>query len=187
MANSNGGINLQNIRQNWGWLLALGIVLIILGILALGSLVFAAIITLSILGWILFVSGLIQLVQTFWSRSWGGLSLHLLAGVLGIVVGLLIIFNPNTTILVLSFILAIFFIVSGLYRLFSAVIMRFPNWGWSFAYGFLAFLLGILIISLGPTVGFVIIGLFIGLELIFNGISWIAVALAAKNLPPPPL
>ncbi len=187
MANANDNIGRQNLKRNWGWLLALGVILIILGLLALSSLVTTALITLSVLGWILFVAGLAQIIQIFWSKNGGNPSPHLVSGILGIVVGLLIVFNPEATFLVLSFILAIFFIVSGLYRLFSAVISRFPNWGWGFVYGFLAFLLGILILSLGPIFGSVVIGLFIGLDLIFNGISWIAVALAVKNLPPPPV
>jgi len=170
--------------KNSGWLTALGIILIILGIIALGSLISTAIITLAILGWLIFIFGLAQLVQVFGAKSGGEIFLHLLAGAFGVIIGLLIVFNPGATASFLTTILAIFFIAIGLYRLIYAFSYQNTHRGWSIAFGIISLVLGLILVVSGPTASLTVIGLFVGLELILYGASLIAAASAIKNLPP---
>lgn len=163
--------------------MTLGIILVILGIIALGSLVSTAVITLAILGWIIFIFGIVQLAQIASSQSSGETLLHLLAGVFGIVIGLLIVFNPGATAFFFTTILAIFFIVIGIYRLIYGFSYQGAGKGWVIASGAISFLLGIILIAAGPTASLTLFGLFVGIELILYGASWIAIASAVKNPP----
>ena len=79
--------DIQGLQKNWGWLLALGIISIILGILALGSSAFFTIASMIFFGWILLIMGILELVYSFWQRHWGGFFLHLLNGILAGVAG----------------------------------------------------------------------------------------------------
>lgn len=165
--------------------MALGIILIILGIIALGSLISTAVITISILGWIIFIFGIAQLVQIFGSKNSGEVFLHLLAGVFGVVIGLLIVFNPGATAFFFTTLLAIFFIVIGIYRFLYGISTSQSGKGWIIAFGIISFILGLILIAVGPTAGLALLGLFIGIELILYGISWVAAATVINKTPPP--
>ncbi|MGI5826697.1 MAG: HdeD family acid-resistance protein [Patescibacteria group bacterium] len=103
--------------------------------LALGSLVFTTLLSLVFLGWILTIAGIAQLIQLFWSRDSGSFLAHFVSGLLALVVGILIVFNPGAGAVVVTFLLSIFFIVSGLVHFFTALSLRRRNWGWSALYG----------------------------------------------------
>lgn len=164
-----------------GWLIALGIILIILGVIALFSLITTALITVSIIGWLVFIFGIVQLVQLFGSRSVGEAFLHLLAAVFGIVVGLLLAFNPFASAFFVTSILAAFFIIIGIYRLIYAFSSDAPGRGWTIVFGIVSLILGLILIAIGPAAGLAFIGVFVGLELIFYGLSWIAVGSALNR------
>src|SRR5438270_11079942 len=82
------------IRPRWGWLLAIGILMVILGAVALIIMKAATIGTALVLGWLLVISGVIELIHAFRVRRWGGLFLHLIGGLLGVFVGFLIVTHP---------------------------------------------------------------------------------------------
>lgn len=173
----------KKLSKDWGWLLALGIFLIILGIIALGAAFFVTIVSIWLFGWLLLIGGIVQIFHAFQVRKEDRFFLHLISGILAGFVGILIIINPAATSLAITFILALYFFVSGLFRLISSLAMRYPNWGWSFFYGIVAIALAILIWLGWPTSGLFIIGLFIGIELIIGGLSWVMLALAVRNPP----
>lgn len=173
------GMTDQNVKQNRGWLLALGIFLIVLGILALGTAFFVTILSILIFGWLLLIGGIVQVFHAFQSRREDRFFPLLVTGLLAGFVGFLIIINPSATSMAITFLLALFFFVSGLFRLISSLIVRYPNWGWSFLYGVVAILLGILIWQRWPVTAVTLIGIFIGLELIINGFAWVMLALGA--------
>ncbi len=175
--------DIQEFRHNWGWFLALGIILIIFGTIALGSSVFVTLASVLFFGWLLLFMGVIEAVQAFWQRKWGGLFLHLLGGILTAVVGLIIVANPGAGALVLTLVLAVFFMVAGLFRIMAALMMRFPHWGWLLVSGVITLVLGLLIWRQWPFFGLWVIGLFIGIDMIFCGWSWVMAALAAQRLP----
>ncbi|MCB1114064.1 MAG: HdeD family acid-resistance protein [Chlamydiia bacterium] len=174
---------LETIHKNWGWFLASGIFLLVIGILAIGSSVFTTLFTMAFLGALLLIAGAIKTIYAFWAKDWSGFFLQLVGGLLYLFVGALIYWNPAKTAVALTLLMAIVFIISGAAKIIGSLIHRFPDWGWVFFSGLISLVLGGLILSEWPVSGLWIIGLFVGIDLIFYGWAWIIMALKAKNLP----
>jgi uncharacterized membrane protein HdeD (DUF308 family) len=166
---SASGHELHALRDQWWCFLILGIALVLLGATAVGS-SFAASVTIVVLfGFLLLAGGVIQVVSSFWAGKWSGMLLHLLIGLLYSIVGFMIIDAPVENTLLITKVIAIFLIVSGIFRIAAALVQRFPDWGWVLLNGGVTLLLGLLINRQWPTSGFWVIGLFVGIEMIFNG------------------
>jgi uncharacterized membrane protein HdeD (DUF308 family) len=163
----------------------LGVALIVLGTVAIIAAVATTLISVMVFGWLLLIGGIIQSVHAFWVRPWSGLLLQLLIGVLNIVVGLLIVANPGASALALTLLMAAFFVVGGIFRIVTAAEEHFPGRGWALFSGLINILLGILIWAQWPASAFWVIGLFIGIDLIFTGWWFIALAAMAKRLTSP--
>ena len=176
---------LHEVRRNWVWFLILGIALILLGMVALSAAFVATIATVLVLGWILIIDGVFQAVMAFWSRRWSGFFLHLLAGVLTLIVGFLMLSKPVAAGLALTLLLAAFFFVNGFFRIVASLAMQFPSWGWLLLSGVVDVVLGALIWSEWPQSGLWVIGLFVGIDLLFHGWSDVVFALAVRRLPDP--
>jgi uncharacterized membrane protein HdeD (DUF308 family) len=177
------GFSVADFQKNRGWFLALGILLIIGGSLAIIYDVAATLLSVLFFGWLLIAMGAIEAVQSFWQPRWGGFFLHLIVGILAVVVGFHLVSSPVQGALVLTLIMAIYFMVIGIIRIITAISMRFPNWGWVLFSGLVTLFLGILIKSQWPATGLWIIGLFIGIDLIFSGWAYVMLAMAAGKTP----
>ena len=173
---------LQSLRSEWHWLLALGIALITLGTIAIGTSFFVSIVTVVMFGVLLLIGGIVQIVNSFWVGRWSGFLLHLLIGILYFVVGALIIDSPLESAIALTLMVAAFLVVGGLFRIIAALVLRFPNWGWPMLNGLISLLLGILIYKQWPASGLWVIGLFVGIEMIFNGWAWVMLALDLRSI-----
>ena len=110
--------------------------------------------------------------------------MHMLIGVLYGVVGYIIVDKPDVSVVVITKFIAIFLIVAGLFRIVSALMMRFTDWGWVLLNGCIALLLGLIINRNLAENALWIIGLFIGIEMIFNGWAWIMLALGLRRVGP---
>lgn len=168
------------LRASWGWLLALGIVLILLGVIALGSLPFMTAAYVLYLGFLLILSGIVCGIQAFRTRQWSGFFLALLTGILDVVVGFLMVTHVGETAAIMTLLLAMFFFVGGLFRIVASLVLRFPQWGISLLAGFVTLLLGVSIWRQWPLSSFWVIGLFLGVELLFRGWSLVMLALAVR-------
>jgi uncharacterized membrane protein HdeD (DUF308 family) len=175
------GYSLEDFQKNRGWFLALGILLIIGGSLAIIYDVAATLLSVLFFGWLLIAVGAIEAVQSFWQPRWGGFFLHLIVGILAVVVGFHLVSSPMSGALVLTLVMAIYFMVIGIMRVVTALAMRFPNWGWVLFSGLITFILGIMIKSQWPATGLWVIGLFIGIDMIFSGWSYVMLSMAAKK------
>jgi uncharacterized membrane protein HdeD (DUF308 family) len=173
---------LEAIRGNWGWILALGIVLIVVGTLALAMPFAGSLASIVFLGALLLMGGIAQLVGAFWSRDWSGFFITLLMGVLYVVMGVMFFRHPGEALVAVTLLLACAFIVGGLFRIIGSLMDQFPYWGWTLAGGAINLILGIYIYSQWPFDSFFIPGLFVGIDLIFTGWTWIVLALAIRNL-----
>jgi len=113
-----GGLSagIEEVRKNWGWFVGLGVLLIVLGIVALGAAIPATFIAVSVAGWIFLFSGVLELVHAFMRKAWKGFFLDLLGGVLYFVVGLLLILNPGKAALALTLLFALLLILGGVSR-----------------------------------------------------------------------
>jgi uncharacterized membrane protein HdeD (DUF308 family) len=170
-------------RRNWGWLLALGIVSIILGFIALLDSVLATVVSMIWFGWVLLIAGIVEAVQAFRHRRSGHVFLHSLNAVLSFVMGLLLLMYPLSGALVVTLLLAAYFTVSGIFRIVSAITLRLPSWGWGLADGVITLILGILVWAQWPVSALWIIGLFIGIHLIFMGWAEVMLASGVRRLP----
>jgi uncharacterized membrane protein HdeD (DUF308 family) len=177
----------EDIRHKWGWLLALGISMVFLGTIALFITPAATVGTVLVLGWLLVVSGIVEAIQAFRVRRWGGIFLHLIGGVLGILVGLLVVTHPIAGALALTLLFASFFTVIGLFRLVAAIRLKFPNWGWAAFDGAITLLLGVLLWVDWPGSGVWFLGFAVGISLLLRGWSYVMFAIAVRTLPVVPV
>src|SRR5271165_371641 len=173
---------LDAIKGNWGWILALGIVLIVVGSIAVLLPILTSFASAVAFGALLLVGGLFQLVGAFWTRDWSGFFLSLLMGVLWVVVGVLFLRHPGEALLAMTLFLACALMVGGLFRIIGSLSYRFPHWGWTLLGGAINLLLGILIWQQWPEVALWVIGLFVGIDMIFTGWTWVILSLGVKNL-----
>jgi uncharacterized membrane protein HdeD (DUF308 family) len=167
----------KDIVQYWGWFLAFGIALVVLGILAIGRAVSATIVSILFFGWLLLIACGIEVAQAIVVGHWAGFFYHLVAAILFGVLGFIFVTRPLLSAEVATMVLGVFFLFGGLFQAISSLWVALPGWGWQFADGIITFILGILIIAQWPVSGLWVIGLFIGIDLIFYGAAWIALAL----------
>jgi uncharacterized membrane protein HdeD (DUF308 family) len=176
---------LQAIRGKWIWLVVLGGSLIVLGTILLGSPVIATLATVTTLGVLILLGGGAEVVGAFWCREWSGFFLALLSGVLGVVLGLMLLGNPIQGGITLTILLASFLFVGGIFKVAAALAHRFDGWGWLLLSGAIDLVLGVMIWRELPMSGLTIIGVLVGISLIFRGITWLMVGFALKRLPSP--
>jgi uncharacterized membrane protein HdeD (DUF308 family) len=176
---------LHALRKNWGWLVVLGIALIVLGVLAVGAAFIATLATVTAFGILILIGGGVQLATAIWAGRWSGFFLHLLAGILYLIVGMLMIEHPVEAAAGITLMIAALFMVGGLFRIIVSLSERFHNWGWVLLNGIITLLLGILIWRQWPESSFWVIGLFIGIEMIFNGWAWVMLGLMVRAVPRP--
>ncbi|WP_447979994.1 HdeD family acid-resistance protein [Candidatus Nitrospira bockiana] len=174
---------LASVRENWGWILASGAAFVILGTFALLYAVLTTLASVLVFGATLMVGGLFEAVHAFKIDRWGGFVLELLMGILYVVVGGLLLFNPGVGALSLTLLIAAFFLASAVFRIVAASALRPPQWGWLVVSGVVTLLLGILILAEWPVSGLWVIGLFVGIDMIFSGTWLTMLALAARRLP----
>jgi uncharacterized membrane protein HdeD (DUF308 family) len=173
---------LEAIRAHWVWFVTLGIVLIVVGTIAVAVPFVASLATAMTFGVLLLIGGVAQLTASFWTRDWSGFLLSLLMGVLYSVLGLLFLRDPGDALLAMTLLLACVLMAGGLFRIIGSVMYRFPHWGWVLVGGIINLVLGIMIWQQWPVSGLWVIGLFVGIDLIFTGWTWLILALSVKRL-----
>jgi len=167
----------HDIAQYWAWFLALGIGLLALGVAAVARSVAATVASMLFFGWLLVVAAAIEIVQAALVGHWAGFFQHLMAAILFGVAGLIMVLRPVITAEVLTLFMAAFFMVGGLFQLVGAAWIALPGWGWHVVDGLITLALGALVLMGWPASGLWVIGLFVGIDLIFYGVAWILVAL----------
>ena len=160
-----------------------GVICIILGMVAIGVATLTTLISVVFLGTMLILGGIIVIFDAFkfWWRQWGGFTLHLLTGLLYLVIGALLIRHPVAGALSLTLFLATLFIIVGIFRIIESIANKFPMWGWYLFNGIVTLLLGILILVHWPASSLFIIGLFIGIDLIFLGWAYVMLGFSSRS------
>ena len=174
---------LENLRKSWGWVLALGVALIALGTVALGAAVFTTVASVMFFGWLLIIAGVAEVVHGFVRRAWQGFFLDLLTGVLYFVVGLMFVVEPLQSAAALTLMLAAALLFAGAMRIVLALSTQFQHWVWLLVNGIVTLALGILIWRGWPETGYWVIGMFIGIDLLFYGWSLVMLAVGLRSLP----
>lgn len=175
------GHELHALRSQWWCFIAMGIALLVLGVICISAPWLATIGSVVFFGFLMIAGGLTQIVSSFWAGKWSGMLLHLLIGILYTVVGFMISDAPVENAILLTKMIAIFLIVAGLFNIVAALLHRFHRWGWILLNGCVTLLMGLLINRQWPGSGLWVIGLFVGIEMIFNGWGWIMLGIGLKS------
>jgi uncharacterized membrane protein HdeD (DUF308 family) len=174
---------LEPLRAKSGWIIALGIVYVIAGFVALGSVVFATVATVFVVGIMMLIAGAAEVINAFQIKTWGKFLLWLLLGVLYIVAGFVTFENPLLAAALLTLVLGFSLIASGIMRIVLAFSMKEGTpWLWVAFSGAITLLLGLVILAHWPVSGLYILGVFLGIDLIFAGASWIGVGFGLRRV-----
>ena len=173
----------EGLREIWAFLTARGIALMLLGVAAIASSMIATFATVLVFGILMLLGAIFQVVTALWGRSWRGFFLHLLAGVLYLIAALVMIENPLEAAMSLTFLIAACLLVGGILRIGLSVAERFAGWGWVLLNGVISVVLGVGIWGQWPLSGLWVIGLFVGVEMLFSGLSWVMLGLAVRSTP----
>jgi uncharacterized membrane protein HdeD (DUF308 family) len=151
-----------------------GILFTILGFLAVALPGISTLSTELFIGWLLIFGGVVQLYRTFKNRHASGFIGSLLTGFLYSLFGILLVIFPIAGILSLTILLTFFFITEGIAKIFLGFQLRhFQYWGWFIVNGILALVMAFIIWNGWPGSAFWVLGLLVGINMIFFGISLI--------------
>jgi len=171
-----------DLKKNWGWILALGVLLLVLGTIGLYMTLFVTLASVFSFGVLLLVGGAAQIVHAFKAKGWKSIVLSVFIAILYILSGVMVIGNPVAASAILTLMLAGAIIGIGILRIAMSFQLRgFKNWIWPLLSGIVAILMGAVITLQWPISGFWVIGLFVAIEMIMNGWATIAIAVTAKN------
>lgn len=172
----------ETVSRHWGWFLALGIALIIAGIVAIAFPFVSTVAAKIALGWIFLACGIVMILHAFSVPQWRGFLYELALGVLYLVAGGWLAFFPFTGIITLTILLAALFLVEGVLEVMTAFRVRpHDSWGWMLLSGLVAIAAGVLIAMQLPSSATWAIGLLAGVNLLSSGIGFAAVALAGRQ------
>jgi uncharacterized membrane protein HdeD (DUF308 family) len=173
----------DEIHHSWGWVLALGISLIVTGGACIMATSVATLATVLIFGWLLLVAAVISVIHAFQTRARSIFFLHLMSAVLRGVTGFLLIRYPQAGAMSLTLVLASFFIVGGMVRAIGSAALQFAHWGWRALSGVISTALGIVLLLQLPVSSIWFIGFAVGVDLIFDGVGVATVGMALHHVP----
>jgi len=180
--NASLGSGIAALHAKWGWIVALGVVYLIAGFVALGSVMMATVASVIVVGAMMIVAGAVEIIGAFQMKSWGKFLIWALLGMLYVIAGLLTFENPLFAAVLLTLFLGASLIASGAVRLFLAFSMkRETPWVWVALSAAITLLLGLLIVARWPVNSVYILGLFLGIDLIMAGTGWISLGFALKR------
>jgi len=174
---------IAEVRKSWGWFLALGIALLALGVLCIVKAQSATGFSILALGWVLIISAVFWFVNAFLTFNWSLFFLCLLNALIRGTVGYLLIRHPNAGAEGITMVLAVFFIVAGLYRIIGASVIKFPQWWLMVLAGLVSVGLGVFVIMNWSATSTFFLGIVIGVDLLFDGGALVAFAAALRRLP----
>ena len=169
------GEGLKALHAKWGWIVALGIIFMIAGVIALGSVVMATVSAIYVIGIMMIMAGATEIVTAFSVKDWGKFALWLLLGLLYV--------RPFEAAAIVTLMLGIALMIGGVVRGFLAWSVREAGkpWGWVAVSALVTLLLGVIIIAKWPYSSAYTLGIFLGIDLIFIGSSWLGIGLALKK------
>lgn len=176
------GSHLIPLRRNWGWLMGAGIVLILLGMVGLVAANLFSVVSALSFGFMMLIAGGVLFVDAFRREGWASRLAMLAIGVLYVLTGLLVFYNPLQAVVALTLLCAAMLVAAGILRIIMAFQMRpLAVWGWVLASGILSLLLGILIFAQWPASSTWVLGTFLAIELIFQGWAYVFLARAIRS------
>ena len=174
----------EAVHRNWKLFLIEGIVLVVLGFLAIVIPILATIAVTILIGWLFLISGVAGLITTFGAREAPGFWWSLLSAVLGIAAGVVLLIWPVSGAVTLTMLLIVFFTIEGVLSIMYALEHKRElsgRWGWMLASGIIDFVLAVMILAGLPGTAAWALGLLVGINMLFGGASLIGMALHARS------
>jgi uncharacterized membrane protein HdeD (DUF308 family) len=175
------------IREHWGLFLAEGIVLVILGLIAIIVPPLATLAFTIIIGWLFLISGIMGLITTFWARGVPGFWWSLISAIIAIAAGVVLLLWPISGSVSLTLLLIAFFVIEGIVSIMYAIEHRNQlsgRWIWMLISGIIDLILAAIIFAGLPGTALWALGLLVGINMVFGGAALIAMALAARHPAP---
>jgi uncharacterized membrane protein HdeD (DUF308 family) len=171
----------RGLGRNWGWFLVLGIALAALGVLAIAYSSTATVASMYFFGGVLLAAAAVECINAIMVGKWSGFFLHLLGVLLFGVTGFLLLKYPSISAESLTVLMAAYFIVGGTFEVIAPLFVGLPDSGWHVLNGIVSILLGILVLAQWPVSGLWAIGMFVGIDLVFRGITWMIFAFGLRD------
>lgn len=179
----NLGEGVRALRAKWGWIVALGIIFMLAGVIALGSVMMATLSAIYVIGVMMIMAGVTEIITAFNVKDWGRFALWMLLGLLYVAAGVICFFRPFEAVAIVTLMLGFALIIGGVVRGFLAWSVREAGkpWGWVALSALITLLLGLIIVAKWPYSSAYTLGIFLGVDLIFIGSSWLMIGLALKK------
>jgi uncharacterized membrane protein HdeD (DUF308 family) len=173
---------IDEVRQNSGWLIALGILMMVLGIAAIVEPFIATIVVARALSWTFLIAGIVRIIHAIQSRQQRGFWPSLIIGILYIIAGLLLLGNLLGAALTTTLAFGWVIFAQGILEVIAAFTLRpEPHWGWTLFSGIVAIILGILILQQWPIGAAWLLGLYVGFSLLSEGLTMLVLPLAVRG------
>ena len=171
----------ETVRKNSLLFLLQAALMIVAGLVAFVYPLYSSVALAFFLGWMLIFAGVVQVISLIGATKVPHFWLQLVSAVLSVVIGFLFLRNPGVGVGTLALLLIVFFMVEGMSKVvFSLSVRPLPNWGWVLASGVLGVLIALYLLS-NPPLTLVMLGLFIGMQLISEGVAIGSMAWQARK------
>lgn len=171
----------KEIDTAWHWLVACAAGMLVLGAVAMSSLMLAAQVYLVLTGWLLVIGGVLQIAGAVVFRRFGGFGLNLVFGALIILLGVLCIGTPVTAGSVLGLLLVLGLMLDAVLEGAYAILRRPTGWIWPVLIALFHVVLGVYLL-LNPSILVMLLGLLVGVNLLIRGVLLLLVALEMRAL-----
>jgi uncharacterized membrane protein HdeD (DUF308 family) len=176
------GSGMAALRTHAGWVIAFGIALIVFGMIALASVIAATIATVFYVGVMMLFGAAAEIILAYRAQSWSKFFVWAILGVLYAVAGLLTLSDPLLAATVLTLLLGAALVATGAVRVYLAFHMRDGGpWLWVAVSGAITAILGIVILLQWPISSLYTLGIFLGVDLVVAGVSWLSIGMALKS------
>ncbi|WP_020116584.1 HdeD family acid-resistance protein [Streptomyces canus] len=170
------------LSRDFGWLAALGVILVIAGLVGLIYTGVATLTSMILFGWLLLIGGVVGLLHAVQARGSSFFWLGVVVAALNIAAGVVVIGRPEAAAAALTMFAALLFLTGGVFRLVGSLVVRGPQFGWTLVQGAFGLLLGILVLASWPNSSKYVIGCFFSLALLFDGLGLIATGFGGRKI-----
>ncbi|MFE9679877.1 HdeD family acid-resistance protein [Streptomyces sp. NPDC006285] len=170
------------LNRSFGWLAALGVILVLAGLVGLVYTGLATLTSMLLFGWLLLIGGVVGLLHAVQARASNFFWLGVVVAALNIAAGIVIVTKPEAAAEALTMFAALLFLTGGVFRLVGSLVVRGPQFGWSLVQGAFGLLLGILVLASWPSSSKYVIGTFFSLALLFDGLGLVATGYGGRRI-----
>ncbi|MEU3250578.1 DUF308 domain-containing protein [Streptomyces sp. NPDC006997] len=172
----------RKLSRGFGWLAALGVVLVLAGLVGLVYTGVATLTSMLLFGWLLLVGGAVGLLHAVQARGSSFFWLGVVVAALNIAAGVVILSEPEAAAEALTMFAALLFLTGGVFRLVGSLVVRGPQFGWTLVQGAFGLLLGVLVLMSWPSDSKYVIGTFFSLALLFDGLGLVATGYGGRRI-----